>query len=65
MVSLGEGFRVGFRCVVGGGFLWKIRVRDGETTIKVKFALLRGGPWGQRGKSSKMFFLFSWETPRR
>ena len=28
--------------------------RDGETTIKIKCALFEGGgPWGQRGKSSK------------
>ena len=31
-----------------------ILFRDGETTIKIKFALLRGvGGWGQRGKSSQ------------
>ena len=28
--------------------------RDGKTTRKIKFSLLKGGgPWGQRGKSSK------------
>ena len=30
------------------------KVRDGETTIKIKFSLFEGGrPWGQRGTSSK------------
>ena len=28
-------------------------IRDGETTIKIKYAFLRGGNWGHRGKSSK------------
>ena len=28
-------------------------VKDGETTIKIKFSLLRGGAWGQGGTSSK------------
>ena len=38
--------------------------RDGETTIKIKFALLRGG-WagGQRGKLSKTLFFVG--TPRQ
>ena len=35
-------------------------LRDGETTIKIKFSLLRGGPGGQRGQLSKnaVSFLF-------
>ena len=29
-------------------------IRDGETTIKIEFAFLKGGgAWGQRGKSSQ------------
>ena len=40
-------------------------IRDGETTIKIKFSHLRGGgPWGQRGKIAQKR-LFSWETPRQ
>ena len=47
-----------FRMMCSGGgqdSLWqKACLRDDETTIKIKFALLRGGgPWGQRGISSK------------
>ena len=30
-----------------------IESEAGETTIKIKFAVLGGGHWGQRGKSSK------------
>ena len=42
------------------------RFRDGETTIRIEFSLLRGGgSGGQRGKSSKTaVFFFPWETPR-
>ena len=30
------------------------KIRDGETTIKIKFAFCEGGgPWGQRGESSQ------------
>ena len=37
----------------------RIIFRDGETTIKIKFAVLRGVTnWGQRGKSSKRLFFF-------
>ena len=32
--------------------------KDSETTIKIKFSIFEGaGPWGQRGKSSKMLFF--------
>ena len=42
-------------------------VRDGETTIKIKFAVLRGVKiGGRRGKicpANRPIFLFSWEAP--
>ena len=38
--------------------------RDGETTIKVKFSLLRGGALGAERKIVQKR-LFSWETPRQ
>ena len=41
-----------------------IFVRHGETTVKIKVALLRGWHGGQRGTSSKNT-IFSWETPRQ
>ena len=35
------------------------QLRDGETTIKIKFAVLKGGAeGGERGKSSKTLFFF-------
>ena len=45
-------------CLFGFPCLFPLQgIRDGETTIKIKFALLRGvlrgGHWGQRGKSFK------------
>ena len=42
----------------------KTKVRDGETTIKIKFPFFEGvGAWRQRGKSSKtLFFLRSATT---
>ena len=40
-----------------------LSVRESETTIKVKFALLGGGVGGQGGQGGKLSkTLFSWET---
>ena len=41
-------------------------VRDGETTIKIKLSLLRGGGLGDREETRpKCCFFFSWEKPRQ
>ena len=45
--------------------IYETKFRDGETTLKMKFAFLRGGGrnWGQRKNRPKCDF--SWETPRQ
>ena len=61
-------FRAGilFQLLGGSASTHVPHIRDGETTIKIKFELLRGGALGQSRESSRnCWFFFSWETPRQ